>query len=215
MSLIESLRQHPELAFFLVLALGHKLGAVPLGSFKLGSVLGVLIAGIALGQFDIPVSETLKNMFFMFFMFAVGYRTGPLFFRSLRDAGSGQLLLTLIVCLTAFAVSWILARLAGFDAGTAAGLIAGSMTGSAAFGAAGETIGRFSVSSNTRQLLLANAAGSFAVCYMVGTVLVIWVLTKVGPWIMRADLKAACRSLEEEMGLLSKEAGTSMAAFVM
>ena len=81
--LFESFRQHPELALFLVLALGYGLGSLRLGTFKLGPVLGVLIAGIVVGQVEIPVSESLKNVFFMLFLFAIGYRTGPQFFHSL------------------------------------------------------------------------------------------------------------------------------------
>ena len=45
--LVGSLREHPEVALFLVLALGYGLGGIRIGSFKLGPVLGVLIAGIA------------------------------------------------------------------------------------------------------------------------------------------------------------------------
>ena len=61
--LIESLRQRPEIAVFLVLALGYGLGGLRLGPFKVGPILGVLFAGIAVGQLNIPVSETLKNAF--------------------------------------------------------------------------------------------------------------------------------------------------------
>ena len=50
--------------------------ALPKGStvlmFKPGPVLGVLIAGIAVGQLEVPVSEALKDTFFMLFLFAVG-----------------------------------------------------------------------------------------------------------------------------------------------
>jgi putative transport protein len=73
--LIESLREYPEVALFLVLGLGYGLGELPLGKFRAGSVLGVLIAGIAVGQLAIPVSVSLKHTFFMLFLFAVGYRS--------------------------------------------------------------------------------------------------------------------------------------------
>src|SRR5262245_7849370 len=116
---VESLRQHPEIALFLVLGLGYGLGNLRLGTFKLGAVLGVLIAGIALGQLTIPVSEPLKNMFFMLFLFAIGYQTGPQFFHSLRATGLRQIALTLIICATALGLSFLVARLMGFDAGEA------------------------------------------------------------------------------------------------
>jgi putative transport protein len=99
--LIDSLRQHPEVALFLVLALGYGLGSIRFGVFKLGPVLGVLIAGMALGQLAIPVSEALKNTFFMVFLFAISYQTGSQFFLRLRRTGPSQIVLTLVVCLTA------------------------------------------------------------------------------------------------------------------
>jgi len=198
--LIGSLREHPEVGLFLVLALGYGLGSIRIGSFKLGPVLGVLIAGIAVGQLAIPVSESLKNSFFMLFLFAIGYQTGPQFFQSLRMTGPSQIVLTLIMCLTALGLTSCVVWLMGFDVGEAAGLLAGAMTGSSAFGAAGEAIGGLNAPETQRQLLLANAAVSFAVCYLIGTVGVIWILTRLGPWIMRVDLRKACKELEQQMG---------------
>jgi putative transport protein len=209
--LIESLRHHPEIALFLVLALGYGLGSVRIGTFRLGPVLGVLIAGIVVGQCDVPTSETLKSVLFMLFLLAVGYRSGPLFFRSLRATALPQVALTFAVCVTALLLALLIARLAGFDAGAAAGLFAGAMTGSAAFGAAGEAIMRLNASEQARQLLQANAAVAFAVCYMIGTVLVVWVLTTLGPKIMNVDLPAACRELETELGMRQEERGVASA----
>src|SRR6266496_4170863 len=48
-----SLRDHPELALFLALATGYLLGRVRIGSFKLGPVVGCLLAGITVGQIGI------------------------------------------------------------------------------------------------------------------------------------------------------------------
>jgi putative transport protein len=114
----------------------------------------VLIAGIRIGQLDIPVSESLKNAFFMLFLFAIGYKTGPQFFHSLRATGILQIALTVVVCATALVLSVVVARAMGFDAGTAGGLLAGAMTESAAFGAAGGTIDRLNVPEAARQAML-------------------------------------------------------------
>jgi putative transport protein len=199
--LVQSLRQHPEIAIFLVVGIGYGLGNLKIGKFSIGPVLGVLIAGIVVGQLDIPVSETLKNLFFMLFLFAVGYQTGPQFFSNLKTTGFHQIVLTLVICGVALILSVFVARLMEFDAGMAGGLLAGAMTGPAAFGAAGAAIDGLQVSAVTRQTLMTGSAVSFAVCYLVGTVLLIWLLTKVGPWLMRVDLAESCRKLEEEMGI--------------
>jgi putative transport protein len=41
-----ALRQHPELALFLTLAIGYAVGKIRFGSVQLGAVTGVLIAGV-------------------------------------------------------------------------------------------------------------------------------------------------------------------------
>jgi len=209
--LIESLRHHPEIALFLVLALGYAIGELRLGSFKIGHVLGVLIAGIAVGQFNIPVSDALENTFFMLFLFATGYRTGPQFFRSLRATGLKQIVLTFFVCVTACAISLTMSRLSGLDAGKSAGLFAGALSSSTAFGAASGAVARLDVSDATRHMLLARSAVSFAVCYLIGVVLVTWFLAKVGPRLMRVDLAKSCSEREQEMGVPQDKPGVSSA----
>ena len=46
---MNALRNHPELAIFLVLAVGFVIGRIRIGSFKVGNVVGTLIAGIVTG----------------------------------------------------------------------------------------------------------------------------------------------------------------------
>ena len=75
-----ALRQNPELALFLSLAIGFAIGRLRLGSFQLGSVLGTLIAGLVVGQLLVDIPNALKSVFFLMFMFAIGFRTGPSFF---------------------------------------------------------------------------------------------------------------------------------------
>src|SRR5215217_5447106 len=99
--LFRSLREHPEVALFVVLAIGYGLGSIRLRNFKLGPVLGILIAGIVVGQLNISVAQSLKHSFFMLFLFAIGYQTGPQFFQSLRMNGPKLILLTLVVSATA------------------------------------------------------------------------------------------------------------------
>jgi putative transport protein len=48
-----ALRDHSELALFLALTAGYLLGRVRIGSFKLGPVVGFLLAGVAVGQIGI------------------------------------------------------------------------------------------------------------------------------------------------------------------
>ena len=81
---VTALREHPELAIFLTLALGFAIGRIKIGSFSLGTVVGTLFAGVVIGQLDIQVPAIVKNVFFDLFLFTTGYKVGPQFFRGLK-----------------------------------------------------------------------------------------------------------------------------------
>src|SRR4029453_4528858 len=48
-TLVTALRENPELALFLTLAVGFLIGRLRLGTFRLGNVVGTLFAGAAVG----------------------------------------------------------------------------------------------------------------------------------------------------------------------
>ena len=98
--MLSALRSHPELAVFLTLAAGFVIGRIRIGSFKLGNVVGTLIAGVLIGQLNIKVDPTVKAVFFSLFLFATGYKVGPQFFRGLKKSAVSQVVLTLVFCVT-------------------------------------------------------------------------------------------------------------------
>ncbi len=201
MWLVEQLRTHPELAVFLVLALGYGLGRIRLGSFQVGTVIGVLIAGILVGQLRITVADELKDTFFLLFLFSIGFKTGPQFFSGLRSGGLAQAGVTVVVCASALIAALLTAKLFGFDRGIASGLLAGSMTESAALGTATDAIAKLSLPPEMRQQLAADSTVAFAVTYVVGMIAVTWLLSRLGPWLMRVDLAESCRQLEQQLGI--------------
>jgi putative transport protein len=205
--LVDALQTHGELALFLALGLGYAIGKLRLGSFKVGPVLGCLLAGVLIGQLEVPVSRDLKYAFFLLFLFAIGYKTGPQFFSGLKSSGLPQTALTVFLCATGLGVAWAVALAFGFDVGTAAGLVAGGLTESATVGTAGDAIARLAIDDATRATLAANVAVAFAVTYLVGLIVAVWVLSVLGPKLMRVDLAAECRQLEEQMGVVSQESG--------
>ena len=91
------LQSHPEIAFFLVLGLGYLFGKIALGSFKLGAVTGTLLAGVLVGQLGVTLPNEVKQCFFLLFLFAIGFRTGPQFFRGLKSDGLAHAALAAIV----------------------------------------------------------------------------------------------------------------------
>ncbi|HVO09479.1 MAG TPA: aspartate-alanine antiporter [Vicinamibacteria bacterium] len=207
----DSLRHNPELAIFLTLALGFVLGRVQVGSFRLGNVVGTLLAGVLVGQLDIHVDPVVKVVFFDLFLFATGYKVGPQFFRGLRKNALSQVLLTVVLCVVSLVVATGAARVMGYDAGTAAGLIAGAFTESTVIGTAGNTISRLGLPEAEATRLLNNIPVAYAVTYLVGTSFVVWFLSSLAPRLLRVDLKAESRKLAERLsaGAATEQASSS------
>ncbi|MBP1607085.1 MAG: aspT [Acidobacteria bacterium] len=171
-----ALRHNPELAIFLTLALGFLIGRVRFGTFTLGNVVGTLLAGVVVGQLDIPIHPLVKVVFFDLFLFATGYKVGPQFFRGLKKSAVGQVALTVVLCVTSLLTTVAGAKLMGYDPGTAAGLMAGAFTESTVIGTAGDTINRLALPETEKTRLLNNIAIAYAVSYLVGTGFVVWFL---------------------------------------
>jgi len=193
------LQGHPEIAFFLVLGLGYLFGKIALGSFKLGAVTGTLLAGVLVGQLGVTLPNEVKQCFFLLFLFAIGFRTGPQFFRGLKSDGLAHAGLAAIVATTGLVVAWVVAVLFGYDAGTGAGLVAGALTESATIGTAMDAIARLDLSEADRTALSNNIPVAFAVTYLVGVTVAAWVLSQLAPKLLRVDLAEECRKLEEQM----------------
>ena len=192
------LQAHPEIAFFLVLGLGYLLGKLALGSFKLGAVTGTLLAGVLIGQLGITLSNDVKQCFFLLFLFAIGFRTGPQFFRGLKSDGLQHAALAAIVAVTGLLVGWFVAGVFGYDAGTAAGLIAGSLTESATIGTAMDAISKLDAADADKAALTNAIPVAFAVTYLVGVIGAAWVLAQLAPKLLRIDLAEECRKYEEQ-----------------
>jgi putative transport protein len=201
--LVETLRANPELAIFLALGAGYWLGAIKFGSFSLGSVTGTLLAGILVGQLGIEISPQIKSVFFMLFLFAVGYGVGPQFVRGVAKDGVPQALFAVVICLVVLACVVIASVVAGYDPGFAAGLHAGSQTISASIGLATDAINGLDASAADKQAMLNHIPVAYAVTYIWGTVGTGWILATLGPKLLRIDLAAECRRYEQELGAVS------------
>ncbi len=196
---VGSIRDNPELAVFLTLAVGFVIGRIRVGSFTLGNVVGTLLAGVLIGQLQISVPPLVKTVFFDLFLFATGYKVGPQFFRGLKKNALSQVSLTIVLCLTSLAVTVGAAKIFGYDPGTAAGLMAGAFTESTVIGTAGDTISRLDLPDAEKTRLLNNIPMAYAVSYLVGTGFVVWLLSALAPRLLKVNLKEESRKLEAEM----------------
>jgi len=209
---VTALREHVELAVFLTLALGFVLGRIRIGSFQLGSVVGTLVAGVVIGQLDIDVPPIVKTVFFALFLFATGYKVGPQFVRGLGKSALPLAAVTVVLCVTSLLATLAAARILGYDSGTAAGLLAGAFTESTVIGTAGDAINRLNLPAAEKLRLLNNIPVAYAVSYLVGTGFVVWFLSSLAPRLLRVDLKAESRKLQQQIsGGVADESGMQSA----
>src|SRR5438270_11538807 len=123
--LARALSEHQELAIFLTLAIGFFIGRVKIGSFSLGTVVGTLLAGVAVGQLNIQVPAAVKYVFFDLFLFTTGYKVGPQFFRAPKKDALPQLALTVVLRITCLLAALTAAKRLDYHMRPAAGLLPG------------------------------------------------------------------------------------------
>lgn len=198
-----TLRQYPEIAIFLSLGIGYWVGAFKFKGFGLGAVTATLLASIAIGQLGIVVSPHVKSIFFLLFLFAVGYGVGPQFVRGIAKDGIPQALFAVVVCVFCLGAPIVAAKVAGYDLGTAVGLYAGSQTISASMGLAIDAINRLDLPAAEAKALLDAMPVAYAVTYIFGTVGTAIVLAIFGPPLLRLDLAKECARYEAAMGGVS------------
>ncbi|OLF08062.1 aspartate-alanine antiporter [Actinophytocola xinjiangensis] len=194
-------KPYPELLVFLTVAVGFLVGRLRYRSIALGAVTGCLIAGLFLGWvFDVSVNSTVKALFFIMFLFALGYRVGPQFFRGLRRDGLPQVGISLVVCVTGLLVCWLFAAVLGYGPGLSAGLLGGALTQSAVIGVAGDAIGNLPGLSSAQAASEANlVAIGYAVTYPLGTILCAVLLASVLPRLTGHDLARESATLAKEL----------------
>jgi putative transport protein len=201
-----TLRQYPEIAIFLTLAIGYYFGKFTFKGIGLGAVTATLLAGILIGQLGITISQPLKSTVFLLFLFAVGYAVGPQFVRGVAKDGLPQAIFAAVLCVFCLLAPVAIAKIAGYNMGYAAGLYSGSQTISAAMGLSTDAINRLGLPADEAKRLLDSMPIAYAVTYMFGTVGSALVIALLGPALLRINLVSACKDYEEKYGG-SKELG--------
>ncbi|MFC2107514.1 aspartate-alanine antiporter [Bacteroidota bacterium] len=213
--LIKTLQENPSLAIFMTIALGFFIGKFKYKTFSLGSVTSVLLVGVIVGQLKIDISADLKQIFFLIFLFSVGYSVGPQFFNSLKKSGLPQLLFTVLIAVFGLLVTWWLGKMMGYNAGQAAGLLAGAQTISAVIGVGQDTIGSLNISAAEKQSMQSAVAVCYAVTYLFGTIGTAFLLAQVGPlfWGGLKKSRQQCIDIEKKMGIAGEGEYSMIHAF--
>src|SRR5215831_17232267 len=196
----QTLKQYPEIAIFISLAIGYYVGAFNYKGLGLGAVTATLIAAVIIGQIGITITGPLKPFFFLMFLSAIGYAVGPQFVRGIAQDGLPQALFAAIVCVFCLIAPVVVAKVAGYDIGSAAGLYAGSQTISASMGLATDAINRLGLSADDTKKLLDAMPVAYAVTYIFGTVGSAIVIALLGPVLLGINLEEACKRYEEKHG---------------
>lgn len=196
---VQFFQENAALAVFLTVSVGFWVGKFRYKSFSLGTVTSVLLVGVLVGQMKIAIPEPAKTLFFLMFLFAVGYAVGPQFFRGLRKDGLPQVGFAVVVCLLCLGSVWVCSLVMGYDAAQAAGLLAGSQTMSAVLGVATDTIREM---PGLKDLDLSTMPVVYAVTYIFGTAGSAWLLGTLGPRLLGGvkKVKAAAKELESQLG---------------
>jgi putative transport protein len=209
--IVTTLRQYPEIAIFLSLGIGYWIGGKSYKGISLGAVTATLLVAVAIGQLKITVSPNVKSVFFLIFLFAVGYGVGPQFVRGIAKDGLPQALFSVVQAVLSLGAAVVGAKIAGYDLGSAAGLFAGSQTISASMGLASDAINRLSLPPDQTKALLDAMPTAYAVTYIFGTIGSAIILAMIGPWMLRIDLVAACKEYEATMGGTKEMGGEGQA----
>ena len=197
--IVTTLQKSPELAIFASLALGYWIGVIKLGSFSLGTVTGTLLVAILIGQLGITVSPNVKSIFFIMFLFAVGYGVGPQFVRGIATDGLPQAIFAVVISVLCLLSVYVACRIAGYDAGFGAGLLAGSQTISAAMGLATDAFNGLGLAPDKTKELADHMPVAYAITYIWGTIGTGVILSILGPKLLGVDLDGGRKRYEKEM----------------
>jgi putative transport protein len=204
--------KYPEMGVYLAVGIGYVVGRLKFRGVGLGVVTGSLLGGILIGNFfHVAVSDQAKSLLFLLFLFGIGYSVGPSFFRNLKGDGWRWGVLGIFVPVVGLLTSYAVATFLKLDPGYAAGLLSGALTESPAIGTASEAIRGLPLSNEAKELLIGHVVVADAICYIFGTLGVIWCCASLGPKLLGINVREESKKLEAKLGLRQAKQGVHSA----
>ncbi|PKB90216.1 aspartate-alanine antiporter, partial [Ewingella americana] len=185
----ELFQKSPEIALFFSIAAGYYIGKIKFGKFQLGGVAGSLLVAVLVSQVGVEIDNGVKSVMFALFIYAVGYESGPDFFRSLGKQSIKEIILAAVLAITGLLTVVVLAKWFDLDKGLAAGVAAGALTQSAIIGTAGDAIAKLGLAPAEVTRLQGNVAIGYAVTYVFGSFGAILVCVNLLPKFMGRTIK--------------------------
>lgn len=192
------LRNNPEIALFLAIAIGYWIGKFRFGSLQIGGVAGSLLAAVLISQIGIHIDSGLKTVLFALFIYAVGFQSGPQFFKSLGRQSLREVLMAFVLAISGLFTVLAVARMFHLDKGLAAGVAAGGLTQSAIIGTASSALEKLGLPLAQTQMLQGHVAVGYAVTYIFGSLAPIIICVNILPWLMKRGLREDALSGEAE-----------------
>lgn len=209
--LVTTMRANPSIPLFLTVALGFWIGKFKYKSFSLGTVTSVLLVGVLVGQLKIDIPGPVKSVFFLMFLFAIGFSVGPQFFRALRGSGIKQVIFAVVQCALCLVSVWLVVKIFGYGTGEAYGLFAGANTISAVLGVGTDSINRMAISAEAKQQMTDIMPVCYAVSYIFGTIGSAYILSMLGPAMLGGLKKVRERTRELEASMNESAVNTDPA----
>ncbi len=197
------LEQNPILLIFVVLAIGLAFGKIRFGSLVLGNSIGVLLTSLVMGHLGFSFNAEALTIGFMLFIYCVGIEAGPNFFGIFFRDGKHYLILSLVVLVTAIAITHFFSQFFGLDYGLSAGMMAGALTATPVLVGAQDALnsGLAEIPRNMDfALVIENLSVGYAMAYLVGLVSMI-MFAKLLPKLQKQNLSDSAQQIAQERGL--------------
>ncbi|WP_019615679.1 aspartate:alanine antiporter [Psychromonas ossibalaenae] len=197
------LSKNDILLLFVVLTLGLLVAKLHIGSFQIGSSIGVLLAAIFIGHLGYSFTPEALNIGFMLFIFCVGIEAGPNFFGIFLRDGKHYLLLVLVVLISAVGLTFMTSHYLNLDYGLSTGMMAGSLTATPVLVGAKDAINSGLVQlpeGVSYKKVIDNLSVGYALSYLIGLTSLI-IFARLLPKLQKQNLQDCAQQIAKERGI--------------
>jgi len=182
---LDTLFNNQILALFLVITAGLLLGRVRFLGLTLGSS-GVIFSALAFGHLGYDIPDGAGTMGLVIFVYVVGLRAGPTFFRSFKGQGGSLAKMAAALIFAGAATTYLLATNLDIPVDLAAGIFAGALTSTPGLAAAMERLPSGS-----------QVAVGYGIAYPFGVIGIV-LFVQLLPRLLRVDLIELGKKLQQQ-----------------
>lgn len=195
---VDTILGDPMALLFLVIGLGYFVGKIKVKGFELGPSVGVLFVALWLGNKGHSLPPILGTLGFIFFIYSVGFQSGPRFFPAFKENGLHFVALGTFMIATAAVAAALMSWIFGLSRGHLIGIMGGSLTTVSGVAAANRllaTPGAVSIAPALAEKWARDATVAYALTSVFGLIGLL-ALIQVLPRLLGLDLGAEAARLE-------------------